>query len=210
MLAKADTGASQHYWTHCNVKLLTKVTSMINGPMVKLPDSTVIQATHRGPTPLHPTLSDQAQQAHSFPKMMNSSLTSIGHICDDNCTAIFNKQNLKTDKDKDLSIVSGKAIIKGTRNKTDGLWDIHIQHNETIPPVITNEASNFIIRKDKTKPDLAKYIHACLFSPPTSTLQKAVRKDHFLSWPGIHNLHFEKLLHTPKSSSTWSLRPRTS
>eukprot|EP00957_Ditylum_brightwellii_P197549 15050290-Ditylum_brightwellii.AAC.1 len=46
--------------------------------------------------------------------------------------------------------------------------------------------------------DLAKYIHACLFSPPTTTLQKAARKGHFLSWPGIHNLNFEKLLRTTK------------
>ena len=84
MLAKADTGASQHYWTHRDIKVLTKVTPMIDRPMVKLPDSTVIQATHKGTILLHPTLFNHVQQAHSFPKITNSSLISIGQICDDN------------------------------------------------------------------------------------------------------------------------------
>eukprot|EP00957_Ditylum_brightwellii_P090943 6925449-Ditylum_brightwellii.AAC.1 len=72
--AKADTGASQYYWTHRDVKALTNIMPLINGPDVKLPDSTIIQATHPGTIPLHPTLSEQAQQAHTFPKMTNSSL----------------------------------------------------------------------------------------------------------------------------------------
>ena len=87
---------------------------------------------------------------------MNSSLISIGQICNDNCTAIFKKQDLKFYKAKDLNIVSEKEIIKGARNKTNGLYDIHSQRTETMPSVITNEASNFIICKDKTKTDLVK------------------------------------------------------
>eukprot|EP00957_Ditylum_brightwellii_P137034 10448727-Ditylum_brightwellii.AAC.1 len=77
MLAKVDTGASRHYWTHRDIQGLIKVTPMIDGPMAKLPDSTVIKATHKGAIPLHPSLSSQAQQAHSFPKITNSSLISI-------------------------------------------------------------------------------------------------------------------------------------
>jgi hypothetical protein len=99
--------------------------------MVKLPDSTIIQATHKGTIPLHPSLSQQAQQAHSFPKITNLSLISIGQICDDNCTAVFNKQNLKIYKDTDIHIVSGKSIINGTQNDIDGLWDIHINNSNT-------------------------------------------------------------------------------
>eukprot|EP00957_Ditylum_brightwellii_P135979 10370045-Ditylum_brightwellii.AAC.1 len=70
-----------------------------------------------------------------------------------------------------------------------------------MPPVIVNETSNFIIHKDTMKTDLTKYIHACLFSPPTTTLQKAVCKGHFLSWPGTHNLNVEKLLPTSKATA---------
>ena len=161
--------------------------------MVKLPDSTIIQATHKGIIPLHHSLLSQAQQAYSFPKITNSSLISIGQICDDNCTAIFNKQDLKIYKDTDVHIVSGKSIINGTRNDTDGLWDIHIHSNDTQPQII--------IRKDKTKMDLATYIHACLFSPPTQTLQQVVCKGHLLSWPGIHDLNFQKLLRTTKATA---------
>eukprot|EP00957_Ditylum_brightwellii_P011098 841172-Ditylum_brightwellii.AAC.1 len=60
MLAKADTGASRHYWTHPDIQGLTKVTPVIDGPMVTLPDSTVIQATHKGTISLHYSLSNQA------------------------------------------------------------------------------------------------------------------------------------------------------
>eukprot|EP00957_Ditylum_brightwellii_P176657 13455490-Ditylum_brightwellii.AAC.1 len=65
---------------------------------------------------------------------------------------------------------------------------------------MNNLTCNFIIRKDKTKTDLATYIHACSFSPPMQTLQQAVRKGHLLS-PGIHNLNFQKLLRTTKTTA---------
>eukprot|EP00957_Ditylum_brightwellii_P006800 515546-Ditylum_brightwellii.AAC.1 len=78
MLAKADTGASRHYWTHHDIQGLTKVTPTIDGSMVKLSDSTVIRATHKGTILLHPSLSDQAHQAHSFPRITNLSLIPIG------------------------------------------------------------------------------------------------------------------------------------
>eukprot|EP00957_Ditylum_brightwellii_P151068 11503818-Ditylum_brightwellii.AAC.1 len=60
MLAKADTGALRHYWTHHDIQGLTKVTPMIGGTMVKLPDSTVIQATYKETILLHPSLSNHA------------------------------------------------------------------------------------------------------------------------------------------------------
>eukprot|EP00957_Ditylum_brightwellii_P195129 14868155-Ditylum_brightwellii.AAC.1 len=61
ILAKADTGASRHYWTHCEIQDLKQVTPLIDGPMGKLPGNTIIQATHKGTIPLHPSLSSQAQ-----------------------------------------------------------------------------------------------------------------------------------------------------
>ena len=44
--------------------------------------------------------------------------------------------------------------------------------------------------------ELGQYLHACAFSPAMSTFQKAVRRGHLLSWPGITNINFEKVLGT--------------
>lgn len=53
---------------------------------------------------------------------------------------------------------------------------------------------NAIIRRDKTKLELAQYLHACAFSPALSTFQKAIRKSHLLTWPGVDNINFERTL----------------
>ena len=44
---------------------------------------------------------------------------------------------------------------------------------------------NVILRKDKTKMNLASYHHASLFSPVHSTLEHAIKNKHLTSWPGI-------------------------
>eukprot|EP00957_Ditylum_brightwellii_P098596 7510694-Ditylum_brightwellii.AAC.1 len=56
------------------------------------------------------------------------------------------------------------------------------------------QSMNMIIRKDKTNTKLAAYLHACAFSPPLSTLQAAIMKGNFLTWPGIDTINFEKLI----------------
>ena len=55
---------------------------------------------------------------------------------------------------------------------------------------------NYTIIRDKTKQDLARYFHACLFSPSISTLTKAIQHGNLLSWLGIENLSFSKLIGT--------------
>eukprot|EP00957_Ditylum_brightwellii_P073126 5558020-Ditylum_brightwellii.AAC.3 len=59
ILAKADTGVTQNYWTNCDVKALTNIMPLISGPEFKFPDSTIIQATDQGTIYLHPALSEQ-------------------------------------------------------------------------------------------------------------------------------------------------------
>ena len=59
---------------------------------------------------------------------------------------------------------------------------------------------NYIIHSDKSKLDLAKYYHACCFSPCLSTLTTAIQKGNFLSWPGIQSLNFKKILKTTSAT----------
>ena len=49
-----------------------------------------------------------------------------------------------------------------------------------------------IIWRDKTKTKLVEYFHKCAFSPSLSTFQRAIRKGHFLTWPGINDINLEK------------------
>lgn len=44
---------------------------------------------------------------------------------------------------------------------------------------------NVIIRKDKTKMDLARFLHVAAFSSAKTTLIKAIKNNHFTSWSGI-------------------------
>ena len=53
---------------------------------------------------------------------------------------------------------------------------------------------NYVVKKDKNKMKLAQYFHACAFPPAISSLQECAQKGDFLTWPGIEDLNFKKLL----------------
>ena len=60
--------------------------------------------------------------------------------------------------------------------------------------------ANGILRLDKTKKEMAEYLSAALFSPDKSTLLRAIRKEHLLSWPGLTTSLISK--HLPKQVAT--------
>lgn len=56
----------------------------------------------------------------------------------------------------------------------------------TVTPItIVSPSLNVIIRKDTTKRDLVKFLHAACCSPVPSTWIKAIKKNHFATWPGL-------------------------
>ena len=150
-----------------------------NRPQVNLPDGSKMTATDIGILPLGDFLSKIAKQGNVLKGLANSSLLSIGQLCDDNCVAVFNKHNLRIYK-------QGQLLLTGLRNWTDGLWDVIIPH--------IKQHANMIVRKDKTKSELAEYLHKCAFSPSLSTFLKAIRKGHFITWPGISDINFERVI----------------
>ena len=176
---KADTGASKTYVRPTDKKILQQRRSIANGPQVQIPNGANMRTIESGLLPLHTILSDKARTGNVIDGLNNASLLSIGQLCDDNCIAVFDKRCLHIFK-------NGILVIWGLRNWTDGLWDV------TIPQRKDN--MNMIIRKDKTKTELAEYLHKCAFSPSLSTLQHAIRKGHFLTWPGIADINFEKYI----------------
>jgi hypothetical protein len=139
----------------------------------------------RGLLPLSPLLSDTAQSAFVLDDLKTGTLVSLSQLCDDDCLAIFSKFNVKIVK-------NGVVIITGTRSPS-GLWTIPLNVG---PP----HQVNGILRLDKSKQELATYYHATLGSPAVSTLLRAIRRGHFISFPGLTTTLISK--HLPKSIAT--------
>ena len=57
-----------------------------------------------------------------------------------------------------------------------------------------------IIRKNQTKTDLARYLHAAWFFPIKSTWKKGIENNHFSKWPGLTSRLILK--HLPRSQAT--------
>jgi hypothetical protein len=159
ILAKADSGASSHYFRKADQNVLSNLRATPAGPTVMLPDSSHVQATQSGILPLHHSLSTTAKTARVLDEMTNSSLISIGQLCDDDCVAILDKQRLQEFK-------NNRCILMGPRNKTDVLWDIvlPLPTPSATPVEATPVAAranlqiNAIIRKDTSKMQLITYI----------------------------------------------------
>jgi hypothetical protein len=75
---------------------------------------------------------------------------------------------------------------------SDGLWSLPIK-----PP---HHQANGILRTDKSKQELATHPHAALGSPAPSTLLRAIRQLHLITFPGLTADLVTK--HLPKSLAT--------
>ena len=180
---KPDTGASSHYLRTTDSNVLNDIRITPVGPVVTLPDLSNIQAKAEGQLQLHPCLSKKATTAHVFDELTNTSLLSVGQLCDDDCTAIFDKAAMKI-------IKNGMTIITGKRNTADGLWDIELP----LTPLTTVAVANAIIKKSTSHAELADYLYACCGCPPLRTFLRAIKNGNMITWPGIHDINFNKHL----------------
>ena len=67
-----------------------------------------------------------------------------------------------------------------------------VRHKYSMAQVCNNKL-NVIIRKDKTKCDLAIFLHKAVGSPVLSTLLKAIDNGHFQSFPGFTSELFKNI-----------------
>jgi hypothetical protein len=141
--------------------------------------------TLSGTLPLSPLLSDKAQSAFVLDALKTGTLISLSQLCDDDCTAIFNRSEVQILKEN-------KIILTGPRT-LNGLWSLPI-----LPPL--SHQANGLLRLDQPKRALAQYYHASLGSPVPSTLLRAIRQGHLVSFPGLTTDLISK--HLPKSFAT--------
>ena len=189
---KADTGASQHYIKNTDKNFLQQCRPVSTHCPILLPNGTIVNSTEQGKLPLSNKFQPQSSVAKILPSLKNNSLLSIGQLCDDNCTAIFNKQKL-------FILKNFEVILTGIRNFKDRLWDVILPDNKSLSAPVTSkqfhqQTANIILPTNQTKTELAKFYHAAIYSPVLRTLQLAIRNDHFLSWPGIEKINFPKFI----------------
>ena len=147
-----------------NVKYTT------TGPMVSAASGDTMKSTHKATIPLSPHIDLTAQTGHILDSLQNGSLVSIGKLCDDNCIAIFTKNNVFITK-------NGVTLIKGHRTRPTGLY--------TIPCPQPKQYANSAVRNCTTKTDLARFLHGAAFSPTPSSFLRAIKRGHFNTWPGL-------------------------
>ena len=135
---------------------------------------------------LSPALTKTEQTAFVLDYLRTGTLISLSQLCDYDCIALFTKYGIKI-------IIKYQVIITGKRDD-NGLWSIPLK--STSPPL----QANYILFLYRTKQSLAEHHHASLSSPSMSTLLRAIRLGHLLTFPGLTTNLVSK--HLPKSLAT--------
>ena len=67
---------------------------LTNRPRFLVPNGDNLRTIENGFLPLHRLLSTHSKKGHMLEGVSNTSLLSIGKLCDDDCVAVFDKQHL--------------------------------------------------------------------------------------------------------------------
>ena len=152
IIAKADSGASSHCFKESDTDTLQSIEKDNNRPTLLLPNLQTITANQKGYLPLN--LSKKVTKTNILDEkdLRNASLIFLGQLCDDDCKVYLDKRKLIVYK-------NNKKILHGSRNYSDGLWDVHFPTNDVTEhytkKALGQQQTNIIIHKDKTQQELA-------------------------------------------------------
>ena len=180
----ADTGCTGHFLT-INATGLINVRPSATPLVVQLPDGTTMSSSHIAELNI-PQLPVSACTVHLFPALGDTSLLSIGQLCDAGCTATF------TDSSVTISHSQSGLILTGRRDAHSNLWTIDLPSKPTEIALAVNDT--------KKPADIVAFAHAALFSPSLSTLQKALNRNYVVGFPGLTPQTLRR--HPPKSIAT--------
>lgn len=201
----ADTGAT-HMIVNQDVALINERDD-VPGIRIKCANGGLLNSTRRGALPL-PTLPTSATSTYRVPEL-DTSLASIGQVCDAKCTAVFDAREMNVYQNQDLTIIPTKApVLKGTRTK-GGLWVINVPSAEPGPnkkqykhPVRQWSFRAFSTYEERVIPAILQWVHACLFYPVISTLIEAIQRGWLKSFPGFTVKGVRKYLKPHPSTTT--------
>ena len=173
--AISDTGATSHYTQSSRQYLCTDNQKTTTGPTVRLDNGNAMTANQSVNIPLSTQLSKSATHGHVLDHLKNGSLISIGQLSNDDCAAIITKYHVQIIKNSHI-------IIKGTRNNTDGLWNIPITPKPSTTPSGNppqNHTAYSAIDSSQKKSNLTAFLHRTAFSPIISTFLCAIKQGNF-------------------------------
>ena len=140
---------------------------------------------------------------------MQSSLVSIGQLCDARCIATFDKHHVFIKK-------GDKLILQGQRDPATGLWTANLGNAPVTPNVVQHVAMSAIATK--TIGDHIAFLHACAGSPALSTprtspnhaqLTARLKSQPTVISPNPAPRCFRFQLNTPRTTRKASPHPRT-
>lgn len=129
-------------------------------------------------------LPENARKSYVF-KDISQNLLSVGKLCDNEYLVLFTKTN-------SYVLHKNKIIVKGVRDKLDGMYYTNLRNNITslhksptpfdLQKYLTKYKStnkiNNILTNTKLK-EIINWYHACFHSPVKSTWIKAIENGHF-------------------------------
>jgi hypothetical protein len=138
-----------------------------------------------------PALPPSACIAHLFPALTDTSLLSIGQLCDAGCTATFDADSVTIQH-------QSATILTGHRDPITRLWNVPLT---TTPDNNAPKEAAFSSVNHASKPaELIAFAHAALFSPALSTLQTALHRNFITNFPGLTSELLRR--HPPNSVAT--------
>jgi hypothetical protein len=132
-----------------------------------------------------PQLPEEAKIVHLFPALGETSLISIGQLCDAGCKAIFDATTAKI-------YYQDSLVLQGSRSsESSGLWTLRITDAHS---------SNHAVNMQAKPEDLVDFAHRSLFSPANSTLLRALQLNFLPPFPGLTIQNLRKF--PPRSEAT--------
>ena len=186
-----DSGATDHFLTIQSKVRNRRPTS--NPVTVVIPNGSRCKSTEECDLDWD-MLPQRARKGHILPSLKTHALISVVKLCDAGCQVIF-KHNCC------LVIYNNKVVMYGVRCPRTHLWLVPL----TVPPstktkkIFTTHHANSIHHMANQR-NLIEYLHQCFFSPPASTLAKAIKNDQLLGVPGFTLKAVNKWL--PTSTAT--------
>jgi hypothetical protein len=112
---KEDSSATAHFHEITDQLPHRPISPSNPAVHVIVPNGNIMTSTATTQIPL-PHLNPASTKSHAFPNLASSSLLSVGQICDNACTAIFNANSVHMYRNKDITIIPSRPpIISGTR-----------------------------------------------------------------------------------------------
>ena len=102
IIAKYDSGASNNYCHTEHMLVITNIKDTHDGPTFQLPNNTTINSTKTESIAISRSLSIHAKQAHLFGVLHISLLISLVQLCDDDCIAILDNNEMSILKTRHL------------------------------------------------------------------------------------------------------------